>query len=279
MKIKFIASTLAKLIVNIGIMLFSLSCVFPIFWLFNSSLKTNTDFIADIAGLTTTFTFSNYVQAIETSGLMQSFFNSGLLAFFNIIFTVIFSFIVGYFISRYNFKFKKAIYILFVSGMIIPVLSLMIPVFIQFSFLDLLDHRFTLLIPYVAFSMPFAVILMENYVKSIPAEMDEAAYIEGCSTFNLLAKIIFPMCSPVTSILVITSFMSAWNEFPFSLVLIRSEHLRTISVALRSFNAMHSVDYTLFMSALIITMIPVIIIYICFSKKIIEGMTVGAVKG
>lgn len=268
-----------KVIINVLVALFSASCVFPIVWMINSALKTNSEFMQDSLGLAIQPHVENFVQALQSGGFLRCFINSAVLSIINVVLTVVCAFIVGYFLSRYQFRFRNLIYMLFVSGMVIPVLSLLIPVFVQFKILGLLNHWYTLIIPYQAFSMPFAVIVVENYVKSIPREMDEAAYMEGSSTFQLLKNIIFPMCTPVLSVVVITSFINAWNEFPFALVLLNDKNLRTISLGIRMFNSEHTVNYPLFIAALLISIIPVITIYLLFSKKIMEGMTVGAVKG
>lgn len=268
-----------KLFINLIICVFSLTCIFPFIWMINSALKTNSEFMRDSLSLASHPHFENFISAVQTGDFIRNFLNSMGLSIINIILTVLCSFVVGYFISRYNFRFRNLIYLLFVSGMVIPVLSLMVPVFIQFKTLHLLDHWYTLILPYVAFSMPFSVILVENYIQSIPREMDEAAYIEGCSTFQLLTNIIFPMCSPVLSIVVINSFISAWNEFPFSLVLINDEKLRTISIGIRMFNSEHTVNYPLYIAALLISVVPIVVLYLICSKQIMKGMTVGAVKG
>lgn len=268
-----------KLIINLIICLFTLSCVFPFIWMFNSALKTNSEFMGNSLSLAIHLHFENFLAALRTGDMVRNFFNSACLSVINIVLTVLCSFVVGYFISRYQFRFRNLIYLLFVSGMVIPVLSLLVPVFIQFKTLHLLDHWYTLVIPYVAFSMPFSVIIIENYIQSIPKEMDEAAYIEGCSTFQLLKNVIFPMCSPVLSIVVINSFISAWNEFPFSLVLINNEKLRTISMGIRMFNSEHTVNYPLYIAALLVSIVPVVLLYLVCSKQIMKGMTVGAVKG
>lgn len=268
-----------KLLINLLIAFFSLSCIFPFLWMINSSLKTNSEFMRDSLRLVIHPHFENFVSAIQTGDLIRNFINSMGLSVINIILTVLCSFVVGYFVSRYQFRFRNLIYLLFVSGMVIPVLSLLVPVFIQFKTLHLLDHWYTLILPYVAFSMPFSVILIENYIRSIPKEMDEAAYIEGCSTFQLLKNVIFPMCSPVLAIVVINSFISAWNEFPFSLVLLNNEKLRTISIGIRMFNSEHTVNYPLYIAALIVSIVPIVILYLLCSKQIMKGMTVGAVKG
>lgn len=279
MNIKWIGSRLFHVIINIIILLFSLSCIYPLLWLFNSSLRDNIEFIRDNLKLAIPPLYENYMNAFSASGMPQAFIYSGFLSILSVICVVIFAFITGYFISRYDFRFKKVIYLLFLTGMVIPILSLLIPVFIQFKLLGILNHRLTLLLPYIAFSMPFSVILTENYIKSIPKEMDEAAYMEGCGTMRMLLSVIFPMCIPILSILVITSFMGAWNEFPFSLVLVKDVNMRTISVCIRMFNQEHTVNYTLYMAALFLTIVPILIIYSIFNKRIMDGMTIGAVKG
>lgn len=223
--------------------------------------------------------FGNFLKALQAGGFLRSFANSAILAGINVVLTVICSFVVAYFLSRYKFFLRNFIYLLFVAGMVIPTLSLMIPVFVEFKILNLLNKPYTLIMPYLAFAMPFSVIVVENYIASIPREMDEAAYMEGCTTFQLLRKIIFPMCSPILAIVVITSFINAWNEFPFSLVLVNDESLRTISLAIRMFNSEHTINYPLYIGALLISILPILIIYSFFSKKVMEGMTMGAVKG
>lgn len=268
-----------KIIVNVVIGLFSLSCIFPILWMINSALRTNKEFMSNSLGIALNPQFENFIDALQTGDFLRNFLNSAYLSVINVIITVLCSFVVAYFLSRYQFRFRNLLYLLFVSGMVIPVLSLLVPVFIQFKTLHLLNHWYTLILPYAAFSMPFSVIVVENYIRSIPREMDEAAYLEGCTTFQLLKNIIFPMCSPVMAIVVITSFINAWNEFPFSLVLLNDEKLRTLSLGIRMFNSEHTVNYPLYIAALLISIVPVVVIYMACSKKIMEGMTVGAVKG
>lgn len=279
MKARRIGGHVFRFLVNFLIMLFSLSCIFPMLWLLNSSLRENNAFMANNLALAVPPFFDNYAKALSSVSFFRSFAFSGLLGIGNVIFVILLTFVVGYFISRYDFRLKKAIWMLFLAGMVIPVLALLIPIFIQFKYLGMLNSPVTLLMTYVAFGMPFAVILVEGYVRTIPRAMDEAAYMEGCTTVQMLTSIIFPMCRPVMSILVITSFMGAWNEFPFSLVLINDPNMRTISLAIRMFNQEHTTDYTLYMAALFLTIIPVIIVYSIFSRRIMEGMTIGAVKG
>lgn len=266
-------------LVNLVVMLFSLSCILPILWMINSSLRDNKDFMQSVIGLATKPAFHNYVEALQTGDLWHCFLNSGYLSILTVILTIVFSFTVGFMVSRYRFFGSRLIYLLFISGMVIPILSLMVPVFIEFKKLNLLNHWFTLLFPYVSFAMPLSVLLMENFIKTIPRELDEAAYMEGCNFFQMMWRVIFPLCKPIVSVVVITSFISAWNEYPFSLILIGDENLRTISIGIRFFGQAHSFNYTLYFAALVISIAPILILYAVFSKHIMKGMTMGAVKG
>lgn len=277
--IKKIGNRIFEVIVNVLISIFSLTCIFPLLWMFISTLKTNSEFMKGGLSLPANPDFGNFVKAIQTSGFLRSFANSAALAVINVILTVICSFVVAYFLSRYKFFLRDAIYMLFVVGMVIPTLSLLIPIFVEFKVIGLLNRPYTLIMPYLSFAMPFSVIVVENYIATIPREMDEAAYIEGSTTTQLLSKIIFPMCRPVMAIVVITSFINAWNEFPFSLVLENDEKMRTISLAIRMFNSEHTTDYPLYIGAMLISILPILLIYVSFSKQVMEGMTMGAVKG
>ncbi|MBU9726261.1 carbohydrate ABC transporter permease [Diplocloster modestus] len=278
-RVKKAGNTCFHFLVNLAVMLFSLSCILPILWMINSSLRDNKDFMQSVIGLATKPAFHNYVEALQTGDLWHCFLNSGYLSILTVILTIAFSFTVGFMVSRYRFFGSRLIYLLFISGMVIPILSLMVPVFIEFKKLNLLNHWFTLLFPYVSFAMPLSVLLMENFIKTIPRELDEAAYMEGCNFFQMMWRVIFPLCKPIVSVVVITSFISAWNEYPFSLILIGDENLRTISIGIRFFGQAHSFNYTLYFAALVISIAPILILYAVFSKHIMKGMTMGAVKG
>jgi len=223
--------------------------------------------------------FENYVEAIRIGKMQNYFVNSIYNAVITVIIVVLLSFFIAYFISRFEFKGKRIIYYLFLFGMLVPIHSLLIPIFIEFSRLDLLNKPYTLLFPYVAFGMPLAIFLLESFIKTIPIEVEEAAIIDGCGTFARIIKIVFPLCKPVIATVVVLSFLGAWNEFPFALTLLTSNDYKTIPIGLANFSGQYSTSYTPLMAGLVIATLPVIIIYIIFNKQIVKGMTAGAVKG
>jgi len=266
-------------IINLFMILFSITCIFPLIWMLYSSLKTQQEFSLDIISLPKVLHFDNFIAAIKIGKMHMFFGNSLFNSVVSVILIIIIGFVVAYFLSRYNFKLRNLIYIVFLFGMLVPVHSLLIPLFIQFKVLWLLDKRFTLILPYVAFGLPMAIFLFESFIKSTPVEIEEAAYLDGSSTSTIIFKIVFPVCRPVISTILILSFLNAWNEFPFALILLRKQSLKTLPIGLSNFNGAYTVNYPQLMAAMVIAVLPVIIIYLLSSKRIIEGMTAGSVKG
>ncbi|GEM04781.1 sugar ABC transporter permease [Halolactibacillus miurensis] len=270
---------LGKTIVNILLLMFSLSAVFPIIWMLYSSFKTQKEFTLNTISLPETWQFSNYIEAIQVGKLHEYFFNSVYISLSSVFLIIFLGFIIAYMIARFSFPGRKVIYILFMFGMLIPIHGLLVPIFIEFKNVGLLNKPYTLILPYVAFGLPIVIFLFESFIKQIPKEIDEAAIMDGCTTFQVIFKIIFPVASPVIATAVILSFLTAWNEFPFALVLIQDEALRTLPVGLTNFNGQYTVNYPQMMAAMSITVLPVLLIYLAFYKKIIQGMTAGSVKG
>lgn len=278
-KVKIMFTKIKSIVINLLVMAFSITCIYPIIWMLYSSVKTNSEFNRSILALPQAIHFENYIKAFKMGKLGLYSLNSLFNAVVSSAIIIFFAFIVAYFIARYQFKGRKVIYMTFLFGMLVPVHALLVPVFIQYKNFGLFDNRLTLIIPYVALGLPFAIFLMEGFIKTIPKELEEAAYIDGSNFFNTMFRIVFPICKPTLTTIGILSFLDGWNEFPFALVLIKSDRLKTISLGLLNFNGQYSKDYTVQMAGLIMAMLPIIIIYILMNKKIIEGMTAGAVKG
>lgn len=268
-----------NLIINMLVAAFSITCIYPVIWMLYSSVKTNPEFNRSILALPKEIHFENYVKAFKMGKLGLYSLNSLFNAIVSSAVIIIFAFIVAYFIARYNFRGRKIIYMTFLFGMLVPVHALLVPVFIQYKNFGLFDNRLTLIIPYVALGLPFSIFLMEGFIKTIPKELEEAAYIDGSNFFHTMFRVVFPVCKPTLTTIGILSFLDGWNEFPFALVLIRSDKLKTISLGLLNFNGQYSKDYTVQMAGLIMAMIPIVAIYVIMNKRIIEGMTAGAVKG
>lgn len=268
-----------NLLVNLVVMFISVTCLFPVIWLIYSSMKTSAEFDISVVSLPSALNLENFKKVLEISNMERYMLNSILIAGFSVVLTLLFSFVIGYFLARYKFKFSKAIYGGFLVGMLIPVHSLMIPIYVIFSKLGLNDRLLTLVLPYVAFQLPVAMYIVESYIHSIPVEVEEAAAIDGANFSTILFKIVFPMTLPALTTAGIIAFFYCWNEFSFALVLTTQETLRTIPHGLTMFNGSYTTNYPMLMAAMTIAIAPALILYGLFSKNIMNGMLAGAVKG
>jgi len=276
---KILYNKFINTVVNIITMLFSIFCVFPFVWMFYSSFKTEAEFAQNIISLPKSPQFDNYLKAIRTGTLGKYAINSFYNCVITVAVVVILAFIAAYFLSRFNFKGRNLIYGLFMMGMLIPVHSLMIPIFLEFKAFNMLDKKFTLLPVYITFGLPMAIFLMESFISSLPIELEEAATIDGSGMVRTMFSIIMPLCRPVIATVIILTFMGTWNEFPFALILVKADSLKTIPVGLRNFQGAYTAKYAQFMAGMVVALFPVMLIYALFYKKIIVGMTAGSVKG
>jgi len=268
-----------RFVFNTAMIVFSVVNVFPIIWMVYSSLKTKQEYLINVFALPSRFLISNYFDAIRVGKLHIGLLNSVLNSTVAVASIVVLAFVIGYCFARFSFPGKKIIYTLLIAGMLIPIHALMVPLFIQFRQLNLINRQFTLVLPYIAFGLPLAVFLMEGFIRQMPTEVEEAAWIDGSSFFNTLLLVVAPMSRPVISTAIIIAFMDAWNEFSFALILISNEQFKTLPVFLTGFAGIYTVDFTKMFAALVIATMPVLILYIFLSNKIIEGMVAGAVKG
>lgn len=276
MKIK---KNLSWVIVNIPILILSVSCIFPVVWLLYSSLKSDQEFAISPVALPKILHFENYVDAFSRAKFSVFFFNSLFNSVISLIAVLFISFVMGYILSRYRFPGRNIIYMILMAGIMIPVYALIVPIFIQFKNIGLLNNRFTLIPIYVAFELPTAIFLIDGYLKGISVDLEEAATIDGANMPRIMFSIMMPVCRPILMTVVILTFMHVWNEFPFAQVMINREALKTIPIGLTYFTSQYMTQYTLLLAALAMATIPVLIVYLFFYNKIMEGMMAGAIKG
>ena len=276
---KKVGKSIGKVICNAVLLLFSFSCIFPMVWIFYSSFKTQTEFTQSSTALPQALNLKNYISVFTQTKLGMYMLNSAKNTILSGLIIIVFSFLAWYVLSRYRFRGRSLIYNYFIMGMLIPVHALLVPMYVQLRQSGLSNHWYTLLFPYVAFGLPISIMLIESYIASIPKELEEAASIDGCGFFRCLFQIVFPLAMPILSTVAIIQFFAVWNEFSFSLILVNSDTLRTVPVGLTMFKSAYTVDYPRLMAGIMTTTLPVMILYFVFSKRIIEGMVAGAVKG
>lgn len=265
-------------IVNLPVAFFSITCIFPVIWLLYSSLKTPQEFAKSVVSLPSALQFQNYIDAFKTAHFDVFLWNSFRNSVLCMVIIVIVTFVLGYLLSRYRFFGRNLIYGILMAGIMIPVHALMVPLFIQFKGIGILSKWFTLIPVYVAFEIPTSVFLIDGYLKGISTDLEDAASIDGAGLLRTMFSIIFPVCKPIMATVIILAFMHVWNELPFAQTLVTGD-LKTVPVGLTYFTTDHSTDYTQLMAALSMATMPVIILYLFFYNKIMEGMMAGSLKG
>ena len=262
------------------IIFFAVYTLFPLIWLFISSLKTNYEFLAlSPFTLPEVPQWQNYLNALTVAGLGRMLLNSVIVGVCATVFNVVVASMGAYCISRFRFNGREKIFTLFTAGILVPLNALMVPYFVIINKLGLYNTYGGMILLYCAIGIPMSTFLIRGLMDSIPMELEEAAYIDGCGFFGRFFHIILPLSRTGIVTAATFEFLTCWNEFVFANLIVSSEKLRTIQVGIRYFTNQFSTDYVSMYAAIMISIIPSIIGYVLFQEQIIAGMTSGAVKG
>lgn len=270
-----------KVIPHIFLMGYLLVILYPFLFVIFSSLKTNNqDIASNPFGLPGSITFDNYVNAWVNAKISVYFFNSlyiGILAAcVSILFAAMLSFAVTR--MRYN-KISAIVFQLILLGMLIPNNSLLLPIYGIMSKLGILDTHMALLLPYIANAIPFSVIILAAFMRSLPGEIEEAAVMDGLSSAGLFVRIIVPLTIPAIVTVFIINFLGNWNEFLLANYFLSNDALRTLPVGMVGFRDAYNTNYAQMSAGIVFSVLPVMIIYAILQEQIIEGVTAGSVKG
>ena len=262
------------------IIFFAVYTLFPLIWLIISSLKTNFEFLAQSPfSLPAKPQWINYFNALAVAGLGRMLLNSVFVGLLATLLNVVIASMSAYCISRFRFRGREKIFTLFTAGILVPLNALMVPYFVIINKLGLYNTYGGMILLYCAIGIPMSTFLIRGLMDSIPMEVEEAAYIDGCGFFGRFFHILLPLSRTGIVTAATFEFLTCWNEFVFANLIVSSEKLRTIQVGIRYFTNQFSTDYVSMYAAIVISIIPSILGYILFQEQIIAGMTSGAVKG
>ncbi|WP_261301661.1 carbohydrate ABC transporter permease [Paenibacillus andongensis] len=258
---------------------FTVFCLYPISFSMLSSFKSNDEIFANPFRLPDSFSFVNYIHAWNAGHIGIYFRNTVFLTAATLIFTALVCLLAAFVLSRFTLKFKGAILLFFVAGLMIPVQSTIIPLAYAFGKFQWNDNYFIMILLFSAFCIPMTIFVLVGFMKSIPTELEEAAVIDGCSHWRILAQIIVPLTMPALATASIFNFIQTWNNLIFPLMFIHKPSLSTVSIGLLSFFGERTNDYGGISAAAVITIIPPIATYIFLQEKVEKGLLAGAVKG
>ena len=262
----------------IGFLLVALF-VLPLIITFLSSFKSNSDILLGMFSWPREWLVSNYTEAVKTADALHSITNSLLVAFMTLALTIVFAFPAAYMLARKNYIFIKPIYFLFMAGVMVPVHCTLTSISEMASTFGTKNSYLFLVLLYVAFNISQAIFLFTGYIRGIDRGLDEAARIDGASDLKIIWGIIFPLCKPIVATESILVFIYGYGELIFSLVLLTDQRKYTISRAMLNFTANFTTSYGPQFAFVIMSMIPMVIVYVLLHKQVQEGMLSGAIKG
>jgi len=250
----------------------------PYLIMINSSFKSQLEFMTSPWSFPDAFTFDNYSMVLS-SNFIRYFGNSILVSVISVVIVIVISAMASYPLARMKFKLNRPLFILFMVGMMIPIHTTLIPIYLLTINMGLYDTIWGLIGPYVAFSIPISVVIFTQFLQDLPKELEESAKIDGCGHFRLFWKILFPLLTPAVATVAIYNFIHIWNEFIFALVLTNSQESATLPLGLREFYGEFSVNVPGIMAALTLGSLPLLLVYLVAQEKIVKGIAAGSVKG
>lgn len=251
---------------------------YPLLWMVINSFKSTEEIFTNTWSLPSQWRFSNYVTAWN-KGISNYFMNSVIVTVITCFFTILVSGLGAYGLTRFNFKWKTAILVLISSGLMFSAQVSLIPLYKLNQALGIQDTYWAIILPYIAYRIPFTVLLIRTFFLSIPKDYEEAASIEGCSSLGILFRIYFPISRPVILTGILMTAYYAWNEIMFSNIFIDSEQLKPITAGLLVFRDVLYTDWGLLMAGVSISSIPMIALFIAIQKQFVRGLAEGGVKG
>ncbi|WP_246552996.1 carbohydrate ABC transporter permease [Paenibacillus tritici] len=255
--------------------------VYPLVWVFISSFKGPNDFSGDNPlSLPSQYTFDNYFNVWSKGNLGTYFSNSIIVAVTTIVLVILFSAMAAFVIEKMSFKWSQSVLFLFLCGIMIPIQVVLIPLFILYNKIGIINTLASLILPQVGFALPISIYLFVSFYKYISNEIMEAAVMDGCGVYQVFWRMIFPLSRNTIVTVVVMNLIFVWNEFIFANTFIHDLKSRTIPVGLMDYIGQYGLtDWGATFAAISITTIPTMVVYFMFNKSVISGMTAGATKG
>lgn len=253
--------------------------IIPFIFMFVNSLKGRREANLLKLSLPEIFEWSNYAEVFKASNnmILTGFKNSVIITFFTVLLLVLTCSMTGYVMQRRKDRFSGVISVLMLAGLMMP--PAIMPTIWVLQFLNIYKTRFAMILISTALQTPFSVMLYRGYMSSVPKELEEAGCIDGCGKWDTYTKIIFPLLKPVTSTVIILNAVSVFNDFSNPLYFLPGSKNATIQLSLYNFTGQYASSYNLLFADAIVITIPMLILFIFFNKKIVDGMVAGAVKG
>lgn len=268
-----------KIILYMLLIALAILWIVPMFTLLATAVKSKADFYTGVS----LFEFpenpawGNFVNAFKKGKLFMYMKNDLIVSGLKVPLGIFIEALTAFALTRLKMRHRTGVFVFFLVGMMLPLQTALVPINVIYSKLGLLNTYFGLFYVYIGFGISFGILILRGFFRGIPREMDEAAYIDGCSKWQLFYRIILPVAKPAVATLVITDFLATWNEYLLGSVIINDNTMKTVPVGLMTFVGEHGTDYGYLCAGVLISLIPVLTVYLIFQRYFVEGMA-GAVK-
>ncbi|PKR77953.1 sugar ABC transporter permease [Halalkalibacillus sediminis] len=276
-----VGQLMARTGIRIPLILWSLAVLYPIFWMFLGSFKTNAEIYANPWGFPETFNYQNFIIAWTEYNIDTSVFNSLIVTFLGALLCLVLAVPTAYALERIRFKGSYMLFTLYISAMMIPMVLGWIPLFFLLAQFNMLDNIFGLAVVYAISQLPFSIFVLTSFMGTIPKSLEESAAIDGMSPYGILWKVITPLSMSGIITVTIMNSIQFWNEYFMALIFLQSSENYTLALAIDfiSSEAQYTNAWGTLFASLVIAIVPVIILYAIFQRRISQGMTEGAIKG
>ncbi len=268
-----------KVLLYVLLIILAIIWIIPIFTLVATALKHKKDFMGGISlfQLPDEIAWDNFYNAITQGRLLTYMKNDLIVSFLKVPLGIFVGSLAAFSMTRLKIKHSTGIFVFFLIGMMLPMQTALVPINMIYSKLGLLNTYFGLFYVYIGFGLSYCILIMRGFMKGIPKDIDEAAYIDGCNKWQLFYRIILPVSKPAIATLFITDFLSTWNEYLLASVIINDNAMKTVPVGIMTFVGEHGTDYGYLCAGVLVSVIPVMVVYLVFQRYFVEGMA-GAVK-
>jgi multiple sugar transport system permease protein len=262
------------------LVIFVFVSIFPLLWVFKMSIVTRSELYASPPTiLPQNLSGAEWTQVLGDSTFQQALINSSIISSVTTVICLFFGSIAAYAISRLRFRFKSTVMTLILAISFFPAVAIIAPLFIQFTALGVIDTYASVIITDTVFALPLTIWLLVAFFRELPVDLEDAAKVDGATTIQAFRKVIVPLAAPGVFTTAILTFIYAWNEFLFANTFLFDESTQPVTVVIPNFATIYTVDYGAQAAASVIVTVPLVILVLIFQRRIVSGLTAGAVKG
>lgn len=257
----------------------ALIVIVPLITAVIGGLKTNGELLISPFSLPQVFHWENYGNIITNSSFVGQVINSTIVMLATVGLMLLVSSMTAFILARFVFRGRELLFNFFTLGLLFPLAVAVLPLYITLRQLNLIDNLLGVILPQVAFGLPVSILILRGFFRSVPSELEDAAYIDGCTIFGFFWRILIPLSTPALAVVGVLTLVNSWNNFLLPLLVLNKAELWTLPMGVTQFSGQYSSDWALIMAFVSLSMLPAVLFYLIAERYLVAGLTAGAIKG